>query len=90
MTIAGWDFEQPTEAGLLDELTDAIGDPHGARMLLDITCRQLRLERPLTSPGDIILATECLLEMGDLLRVAARSTKIRAVTYRALATKASS
>ncbi|MEU8663207.1 hypothetical protein, partial [Actinoplanes philippinensis] len=54
-----------------------------ARALVDITARKARLSRP-CGLDDLVRMTELLMEAGDLLRVTARSEKIRAVTYRAL------
>lgn len=84
MTVPGWNFEQPTEAGLLDDITVALGDRKGAGLLLDLGCLRLGLKRPIQDTGDIIAVAEWLLEFGDLMRVTGRSAKIRAVTYRAL------
>ncbi|MEV0897121.1 hypothetical protein [Actinoplanes sp. NPDC049802] len=83
-TMDGWNFDQPTEAEMLKALADALGGPEYARAVLDTVCRKIGQSRPVTSPGDMIRVAEALLEFADMLRVTARSVKIRAVTYRAL------
>ena len=81
-TIPGYQLDQPTEASLIAALSAAVG-PDTARALVDLTSKKLRRSRP-AGPDDLIRLTEALMEIGDLLRVTARSEKIRAVTYRAL------
>jgi hypothetical protein len=81
-TIPGHQYEQPTEAALVGALADVIGGDL-ARAVVDAVARKAGLSRP-CGPDDLVRMTELLMEVGDLLRVTARSEKIRAVTYRAL------
>jgi hypothetical protein len=75
--------ERPTE----DEAMAALAELIGRRMaegIWDISCRELDLPRPLESPADLRRVAEHLMNVGDLMRVAGRSTKVRAITYEAL------
>ena len=75
--------ERPTE----DEALAALAELIGRRMaegIWDISCRELDLSRPLESPADLRRLSEHLMTVGDLMRVAGRSTKVRVVTYEAL------
>ncbi|MEU4161691.1 hypothetical protein [Actinoplanes sp. NPDC026670] len=81
-TISGYDYEVPTEAKLVAALGAAAGSDI-ARALVSLAARKLN-KGHLRTPDDVIRATEVLMELGDQLRVTARSEKIRAVTYRAL------
>ncbi|BEL03037.1 hypothetical protein Q0Z83_012280 [Actinoplanes sichuanensis] len=80
--ISGHDYEQPTERSFVAALAAAVG-PETARALVDLTAKRVRPGRPYT-PDDLVRMAEALMEVGDQLRVTARSEKIRAVTYRAL------
>jgi hypothetical protein len=82
VTIPGYDYAQPTEKTLLGALTTSIG-ADAARTLTDLATKKLGRRSP-AGPDDLIAITEYLIELGDLLRVTARSEKIRNVTYRAL------
>ena len=79
-TIPGYDLDQPTKASLIAALSAAIG-ADTARALVDLTSKKLRTTRP-GNPDDLIALTEALMDIGDRLRVTARSEKIRAVTHR--------
>ncbi|GIE58534.1 hypothetical protein BJY16_007366 [Actinoplanes octamycinicus] len=81
-TIPSHNLEQPTPASLTAALSAQLG-PEAARALVDLSIKKLRLSRPYTI-DDLVSLTEDLMNIGDLLRVTARSEKIRAVTYRAL------
>jgi hypothetical protein len=82
MTIPGYDYAQPTAKSLTAALTTSVG-AEAARALTDLAAKKLGRRTP-AGPADLIAMTEYLMELGDLLRVTARSEKIRAVTYRAL------
>ncbi|MEU4427089.1 hypothetical protein AB0F81_41240 [Actinoplanes sp. NPDC024001] len=81
-TIPGHNLEQPTPASLTTALSAQLGTDT-ARTLVELTIKKLRLSRPYTT-DDLIAMTDDLMALGDVLRVTARSEKIRAVTYRAL------
>ncbi|MEU8244174.1 hypothetical protein AB0C07_38470 [Actinoplanes missouriensis] len=81
-TVPGHNLEQPTVASLTTALSAQLG-AETARALVDLTTRKLRLSRPYTT-DDLLKIIEDLMAAGDVLRVTARSEKIRAVTYRAL------
>ncbi|AEV86722.1 hypothetical protein ACWT_5705 [Actinoplanes sp. SE50] len=81
-TVPGYDLDQPTQASLTAALSAQLG-PETARALVDLTAKKLRLTRSGTT-DDLVRLTEELMTIGDVLRVTARSEKIRAVTYRAL------
>ncbi|AEV86794.1 hypothetical protein ACWT_5776 [Actinoplanes sp. SE50] len=82
MTIPGYDYAQPTEKSLLTALTASVG-ADAARALTDLAVKKAG-RRTSASTDDLVKMTEYLMELGDLVRVTARSEKIRAVTYRAL------
>ena len=82
MTIPGYDYAEPTEKSLLSALTTSVG-ADAARALTDLATKKLGRRNP-TGPDDLIAMANYLMELGDLLRVTARSEKIRTVTYRAL------
>ncbi|GAA4609668.1 hypothetical protein BJY16_007442 [Actinoplanes octamycinicus] len=81
-TVPAYNLDQPTQASLTAALSAQLG-PETARALVDLTTKKLHLSRSGTT-DDLIRLTEELMAIGDLLRVTARSEKIRAVTYRAL------
>lgn len=81
-TIPGHALDRPTQAALIAALSAQLG-PETARALVDLTIKKLRLVRPYTT-DDLVTMAEDLMNVGDVLRVTARSEKIRAVTYRAL------
>jgi hypothetical protein len=81
-TIPGHNLDQPTPASLIAALSVQLG-AETARALVDLTVKKLRLTRPYTT-DDLVAVTEDLMALGNVLRVTARSEKIRAVTYRAL------
>lgn len=75
--------ELPTENDALDALAELVG-PLTAEGMWDLYCRDLGLRRPLTSPEELRRIAEHMMTVGDLVRVAGRSTKIRVITYEAL------
>ncbi|GIF16382.1 hypothetical protein [Actinoplanes teichomyceticus] len=83
-TIPGWNYEQPTEETMLGELASALGGDENAVAAFEMACRRLGQRRPVADPDDLIRVSETLQELGDLLRVTARSAKIRVSTYQAL------
>lgn len=75
--------ESPTER----EAVEALGELVGHRIaegIWDLSARELGLRRPLSDPADLRRVAEHLMTIGDLLRVAGRSTKVRVITYEAL------
>ncbi|GIF05056.1 hypothetical protein [Actinoplanes siamensis] len=82
MTIPRYDYQQPTQADLLSALTTSVG-ADAAKVLVELAARRAGRPQP-DSPDELVPMIEYLMELGDLLRVTARSEKIRAVTYRAL------
>ena len=80
--IADYDLDPPSQDRLLAALTAAF-DAETAKVLVGIATRKLGRAQ-LTSAEDVIRATETFMDIGDRLRVTARSEKIRAVTHRAL------
>ena len=54
-----------------------------AEALIDAALRDQNRDA-LTTTDEVIRASEVLMEIGELVRVAARSEKVRAITYRAL------
>jgi hypothetical protein len=75
--------ELPTEDEAVDALAELLG-PQTAEGIWDLSCRDLGLSRPLESPEDLRRIAEHLMTVGDLMRVAGRSTKVRVVTYETL------
>ena len=75
--------QPPTEASVLAELGTVIGEEI-AKALWENACRSRQLNRPVTRSEDLIAVSDTLMELANLLRVSARSSKVRLVTYRAL------
>jgi hypothetical protein len=75
--------ECPTEQEALDALAELVGH-RIAEGIWDLSARELGLRRPLGDPADLRRVSEHLMTVGDLLRVAGRSTKVRVITYEAL------
>jgi predicted Zn-dependent protease len=75
--------ESPSEEEALTALAELVGRS-AAEGLWDLTARELNLSRPLESPADLRRTAEHLMNLGDLMRVAGRSTKVRVITYEAL------
>ncbi|GAA2621929.1 hypothetical protein [Paractinoplanes durhamensis] len=73
----------PTEGEAVSALADLLGHPL-AEGIWDLAARELNLRRPLSDPADLRRVAEHLMTVGDLLRVAGRSTKVRVITYEAL------
>ena len=80
--IPGYELDPPSEAQLIAALTATFGADTATTLVALAADRMNR--RHLHSAEDVIKATEILMDLGDLLRVTARSEKIRAVTHRAL------
>ncbi|GIF18391.1 hypothetical protein BJ973_008649 [Actinoplanes tereljensis] len=81
--------ECPTEGDALEALAELVGH-RLAEGIWDLSARELGLRRPLTEPNDLRRVAEHLMTVGDLLRVAGRSTKVRVITYEALSRTVSS
>ncbi|MEV4346199.1 hypothetical protein AB0J83_17150 [Actinoplanes sp. NPDC049596] len=77
------DVERPTEADALAAIAELIG-PEMAAGIWDLSVRALGLRRPVESTADLRRVAEHLMATGDLVRVAGRSLKVRAITYDAL------
>jgi hypothetical protein len=73
----------PTEDEALAALAELVGRPM-AEGIWDLSAAELDLTRPLQSSADLRRMSEYLMQVGDLLRVAGRSTKIRVITFEAL------
>jgi hypothetical protein len=83
MSVSRYGQDRPTEADALRALAELLG-PRAAEGIWDLSARELGLTRPLETPADLRRMAEHLMSVGDLLRVAARSTKVRVITYEAL------
>ena len=81
--IPGWNLEKPTEAAVVAELAKALG-PESADAIWAAVCRQLGVQEQVTDVNDLIRVCEALVLLGEITRVAGRSGKVRALTYRAL------
>ena len=75
--------ERPTEEDALAALAELVGR-RLAEGVWELSCRELGLQRPLQTTADLRRLAEHLMNVGDLMRVAARSTKVRVITYEAL------
>ncbi|GIE32672.1 hypothetical protein Ait01nite_057170 [Actinoplanes italicus] len=82
MTRARYNCTQSARSNMISALTGTVG-VQAASVLTDLALRNLGHRRP-ASTDDLIRMAEYLMELGDLVRAAARSQKIEAVTYRAL------
>lgn len=73
----------PSENDALNALAELVG-PQVAEGVWDLFCRDLGLRRPLGTPEDLRRIADRMMLVGDLMRVAGRSTKVRVITYEAL------
>lgn len=73
----------PTEADALRALAEVLGT-RAAEGIWDLCARELGLSRPVDTAADLRRMADHMMTVGDLLRVAGRSTKIRVITYDAL------
>ena len=89
MTPNEYAQERPTEEEALSALAELVGRS-AAEGLWDLSARELNLRRPLESPADLRRMAEHMMNIGDLMRVAGRSTKVRVITYEALSRTVSS
>jgi hypothetical protein len=89
MTPNDFAHERPTEEEALSALSELVG-PSAAEGLWELSARQLNLSRPLQSSADLRRMAEHMMNIGDLMRVAGRSTKVRVITYEALSRTVSS
>jgi hypothetical protein len=78
-----YDAGTPTENEALDALSELVG-PHTAEGIWNLSCRDLGLNRPLTASADLRRIADHMMMLGDLMRVAGRSTKVRVITHEAL------
>ena len=76
--------ELPSEAQAVGALAELLG-PRMAEGLWDLSVRELGVARPVDSAADLRRIADHLMEAGELVRVTARSLKVRAVTYEAFA-----
>jgi len=75
--------ERPTENEAIDALAELVGR-RIAEGIWDLSARELGLRRPLDSAADLRKMAEHMMTVGDMMRVAGRSTKVRVITYEAL------
>ncbi len=81
MTITRYDHHQPARKNMIGALTRSVG-AEAATVLTDLAFRTLGQRRP-ANTEDLIRMAEYLMELGNQVRVTARSQKVDAVTYRA-------
>ncbi|WP_433296659.1 hypothetical protein ACQP2F_38960 [Actinoplanes sp. CA-030573] len=81
--------ERPTEDEALRALGELVG-PRVAEGMWDLGARELGLNRPLENTADLRRMAEHMMAVGDMMRVAGRSTKVRVITYEALSRSVSS
>ena len=74
---------RPTEHDAVAALAELVG-PEMAAGLWELSVRALRLQRPVDSVTDLRVVAEHLITTGELVRVAGRSLKVRAITFNAL------
>jgi hypothetical protein len=82
--VNSFNLEQPTESSLARNLAALVGT-ETAEQLIEAACRDLHLNRPVRNLDDLVALTEKLMDFGAEVRVAARSAKVRTITYRAIA-----
>jgi hypothetical protein len=75
--------DRPTEAEAIDALAELVGR-RIAEGIWDLSARELKLTRPLESASDLRKMADHMMTVGDMMRVAGRSTKVRVITYEAL------
>ena len=73
----------PTETEALRALAELVG-PRIAEGIWDLSARELGLTRPLEEAADLRRMAEHMMTVGEMMRVAGRSTKVRVITYEAL------
>jgi hypothetical protein len=74
----------PTEDDALQALSELVGTEM-AYGLWELAARTLGVARPVSSAADLRRMAEHLMNVGDLVRVSARSLKVRVITHDALA-----
>jgi hypothetical protein len=79
--------ERPTENEALEGLAELVGRPV-AESIWDIAVDALGFRRPVDDPVELRQVVDELMTLGDLMRVAGRSTKVRVTTYEALSRSA--
>ncbi|GAA2847707.1 hypothetical protein Acy02nite_02880 [Actinoplanes cyaneus] len=82
MTTARFDYNRTARKNMLSALTEAVG-AEAATVLTNLAFRSLD-QRRAASAEELIKMADYLMELGNLVRGAARSQKVEAVTYRAL------
>lgn len=80
---SGWGYPRPTERSLLADFAKTMGADAAGAVWASV-CRQLGLARPVTRVEDLIRASDAMMELGSVTRVAGRDARIRLITYRAL------
>jgi hypothetical protein len=75
--------ELPTEDDALEALGELVG-AGTARALWQLGARELGIALPVSSAADLRRMAEHLMNVGELVRVSARSLKVRVVTHDAL------
>jgi hypothetical protein len=76
--------ERPTEEEALGGLAELVGRPV-AEGIWELAVGAVGLQRPVDDPVELRLVVDELITLGDLMRVAGRSTKVRVTSYQALA-----
>ena len=89
MTPNEYGQDRPTEEEALTALAELVGRGM-AEGLWELAAAELDLQRPLESPADLRRMAEHMMNIGDLMRVAGRSSKVRVITYEALSRTVSS
>ena len=74
---------RPTEDEAVGGLSELVGRA-AAEAIWDLAVGALGLQRPVDDPAELRRVGEELMTVGDLMRVAGRSTKVRVATYEAL------
>jgi hypothetical protein len=75
--------ERPTEEEALEGLAELVGRPV-AEYVWDLAVGALGFRRPVDDPAELRRVVDELMTLGDLMRVAGRSTKVRVTAYEAL------
>ncbi|HEX9999628.1 MAG TPA: hypothetical protein VGB74_04180 [Actinoplanes sp.] len=83
LVAGGYDQQPPTERDVLDSLADLLGWPT-ADGIWDLSSRDLGLRRPVEDSADLIRMVDHLMNVGDMIRVAGRSAKVRLVANEGL------
>lgn len=75
--------QPPTEADAVAALAELVG-PETADGMWNLSVRALGLQRPVAQITDLRRVADQMMSTGELVRVAGRSLKVRAITFDAL------